>query len=57
MIKIQLCEAKMRVGCKTSTVSKMKIFVAIVKIWKMSNIVTKISILNVTVVLYPVWAI
>ena len=37
--------------------SKMEIFVTIVKEWKLSKIVINSSILDVTVVLDPVWVV
>ena len=51
LIKIQLCKAKvyvMRVGSRTPATSKIEFFVAIVKKWKLLNIVPKSSILDVT---------
>ena len=56
LIKIQLREVKMSVmrgGSRTPATFKM-IFVAIVKEWKLSKIVTNSSILDVTVVQDPV---
>ena len=50
-IKIQLCKAnvsEMRVGSRTPATSKMEFFVAIIKKWKLLNIVPKSSILDVT---------
>ena len=44
----------LRVGCRMPATSKMEPFVAIVKEWKVSKIVTKSSILDVTVVLNPI---
>ena len=44
----------MRVGLRTPARSKMELFVAIVTEWKLSEIVLKSSILDVTVVLDPV---
>ena len=52
LIKIQLCKAKvsdMRVGSRTPATSKMEFFVALIKKWKVLNIVPKSSILDVTV--------
>ena len=43
-----------RVGTRTLATYKIKLFVTIVKEWKLSKIVTKSSILDVTVVLNPV---
>ena len=40
-----------RVGLRTLATSEMKIFVTIVKEWKLSKIVTNSSILDVTVVI------
>ena len=51
LIKIQLSKAKvsvMRVGSRTPATSKIEFFVAIVKKWKLLNIVPKSSILDVT---------
>ena len=42
------------VGSRTPVASKMEIFVTIIKEWKLSKIVTNISILDVTIVLDPV---
>ena len=44
----------MRIVSRTSAKFKMELFVTIVKEWKLSKIVTKSSILDVTVVLDPV---
>ena len=41
----------MRVGSRTSTTSKMEIFVVIVRAWNLSKIVTISSVLDVAVVL------
>ena len=51
LIKIQLCKAKvsdMRVGSRTPAASKMEFFVALIKKWKLLNIVPKSSNLDVT---------
>ena len=56
-IKIQHCKAKMsvmKVGSRTPATSKMEVFVTVVNKWMLSKIVTKSSILDVTVVLNPV---
>ena len=42
------------VGSRKPAASKVEIFVTIVKEWKLSKIVTNISILDVTMVLDPV---
>ena len=47
----------MRVTSKVPATSKIEIFVTIVKEWKLSKIVTNSSILDVTVVLDPVWVV
>ena len=60
MIKIQLYKAKMsvmNVVSWTPVTSKMKLFVTVVKNWNPLKIFTKNSILDVTVVLDPVWAV
>ena len=44
----------MRAGSRTLATSKMEVFLAIVKEWKLSKIVANSSILDVTVVLDPV---
>ena len=51
MIKIQLCKAKvsaMRVGTRTPATSKVEFFVAIIKEWRLLNVIPKSSILDVT---------
>ena len=40
-----------RVGSRTSATSKMKMFLVIIKEWKLSIILTNSSVLDVTVVL------
>ena len=47
----------MSVGSRMFAKSKMELFVAFVEEWKLSKIATKSSILDVTVVLDPVWAV
>ena len=47
----------MSVGSRMFAKSKMELFVAIVEEWNLSKIVSKSSILDVTVVLDPVWAV
>ena len=51
LTKIQLCKAKvpvMRVESRTPATSRMEFFMAIIKKWKLLNIVPKSSILDVT---------
>ena len=51
LIKIKLCKVKatvMRVESRTATTSKMDFFMAIIKKWKLLNIVPKSSILDLT---------
>ena len=47
----------MRVGSRTPATSKMDIFMAIVKEWELSKIVTNSSILDVTVNLDSIWVV
>ena len=57
-VKIQSCEVKMslmRVRLRTPATSKMEIFLAVVKERMLTKVVTNSSILDVTVVLDPVW--
>ena len=66
LIKIQLRKAKvsvMRIGFRTPATTKMEFFIAIIKKWKLLNIVPKSSILDVTMdtknkkvyVSYDIW--
>ena len=51
MIKIQLCKAKvsaMTVGTRTPATSKIEFFVAIIKEWRLLNVIPRSSILDVT---------